>query len=714
MVRAKSSSFFAVSFLCFLGFGMASCGEPKLEVLTEKVGLFCKAEFVIHWDRNYANPFDFKEVEVTLEVVTPRRERQKIPAFWWNNFEMRSITHGGRKEEWLYPIGKPHWRARFAPMEIGKHSCQAIVRDQSGTFLSNRVSFECVPSKNKGFVRVSRKDPRFFEFTDGTPFFPIGHNLAFLYYGQYLRDTETIEGVFRRMRENGANFARIWAGAGDWALAIEWNKSAWMRTWEEKSPIISMPDGKKCVQIKGKKGTTQPVSPCARVALKPNTRYLLSVVAQTSEGTGAQVELNGRIFDIPPSLQWTKMRWEFTTGENEWWLNRLIFRLISEGTLWLAEVSLREVPDGLELLWEADLNRPEMGFYNLLDAFLLDKVVEAAEKTDMYLQLCLLSNPTRDLYMARLKDPKSPKYEEAIAYAKRIFRYAIARWGYSPAIAVWEFFNEMDPNLPTDRFYEEVGRYIKELDIYQRPVTTSAWHPNPRDWRHPQLDIANEHYYIRPEVEFWTDEVASVLARTHFLKSNTPENKPAIIAEFGLATKDWKRSPYMEQDAKLSHFHNSLWASALSGLSGTVMFWWWETLDKLNAYEHYKPLAKFLNGIQFTRGDLQPAKASVSEARIRIVGLQGKDCAYIWLFNSDTSWHKLIVEKVAPSPIKGAILELRGLVPATYQIQWWDTYEGEVIRISKVTAKKDELLINVPEFITNIACKIERASSGSQ
>lgn len=713
MTTARLLAAFLTTFCVLCHSATTNSEELKLELLNERVERYGKAEFIIHWQRSYANPFDTGEVEVNLEVTTPSGKRLIIPSFFYQGFERRLIPYGNRKEEWIYPTGNPHWRARFSPMELGKYLCQAMARDRFGAFKSNRVSFECIHSKRMGFVQVSRKDTRFLEFTDGTPFFPIGHNLAFLYYGQYLRDTETIEGIFHKMAKNGANFARIWAGAGDWALAIEWNKSAWTRTWEKKSPIILLPDGRKCVQIKGQKGTAQAASPCARIALKPNTRYLLSLLAQTSEGTTAQVELNGRIFDITPSPQWAKMKWEFETGENEWWLNRLNFRLTSDGTLWLAEVSLKELPDGPELLPEADLNRPEMGFYNLLDAFLLDQVVEAAEKTGMYLQICLLSNPTRDLYMARLKDPKSPEYEQAIAYAKRVFRYAIARWGYSTAVAVWEFFNEMNPNLPTDRFYEEVGRYIKEIDIYKRPITTSAWHPNPRDWRHPQLDIANEHYYMRPEVEFWTDEVASVLARVQFLKANIPANKPAIIAEFGLATKDWGRSPYMEQDAELSHFHNSLWASALSGLSGTVMFWWWETIDKMNAYGHYKPLAKFLKGIPFTDG-LQPTKAISSDARVRIIGLQGKDRAYLWLFNSDASWHRLVAEKATISPINGAILKLNGLMPGTYRLQWWDTRNGEIVQVERVSAKGSELSIAVPEFLTDIACQIERIPSGSR
>ncbi len=35
-------------------------------------------------------------------------------------------------------------------------------------------------------------------------------------------------------------------------------------------------------------------------------------------------------------------------------------------------------------------------------------------------------------------DPQARKYQQ------RIFRYIVARWGYSPNILSWELFNEID------------------------------------------------------------------------------------------------------------------------------------------------------------------------------------------------------------------------------------------------------------------------------
>lgn len=57
---------------------------------------------------------------------------------------------------------------------------------------------------SQNFVRVSEKDPRYFELTDGTPYIPIGTNIA------ALDGRQSIEHYVRRLAENGGNFGRVW------------------------------------------------------------------------------------------------------------------------------------------------------------------------------------------------------------------------------------------------------------------------------------------------------------------------------------------------------------------------------------------------------------------------------------------------------------------------------------------------------------------------
>jgi len=75
----------------------------------------------------------------------------------------------------------------------------------------------------------------------------------------------------------------------------------------------------------------------------------------------------------------------------------------------------------------------------------------------------------------------------------------LPRWGYSTSVGAWEYFNEIDPAKPTDRFYDQLGAYLEEIDIYRHLRTTSTWHPSAKDCRHERIDIGQLHHYMRTE-----------------------------------------------------------------------------------------------------------------------------------------------------------------------------------------------------------------------
>lgn len=199
--------------------------------------------------------------------------------------------------------------------------------------------------------------------------------------------------------------------------------------------------------------------------------------------------------------------------------------------------------------------------------------------------------------------------------------------------------------------------------------------------------------------------MAVVLDRARFLRTHAP-SKPVLIGEFGLATPKWGLSEYMKQDSEGVHFHNSLWASAFAGTSGTAMFWWWDQLDRQDAYGHYRPLATFLADVSFA--GLQELKATASNDRIRLLGYQGSDRAYIWVCDSQATWYSIVVDKKEPTPVSGAAIDIGGLKRGGYQVEWWDTYKGEIVRKEQVSLTEGTLHIPVPPFSRDIACKISR------
>jgi hypothetical protein len=69
------------------------------------------------------------------------------------------------------------------------------------------------------YVRVSPRDTRYFELSDGSPYVPIGLNLAVSPTGVKLGISKVpelpdYERWFRRLSENGGNYARVWLSSG--------------------------------------------------------------------------------------------------------------------------------------------------------------------------------------------------------------------------------------------------------------------------------------------------------------------------------------------------------------------------------------------------------------------------------------------------------------------------------------------------------------------
>ena len=63
------------------------------------------------------------------------------------------------------------------------------------------------------------------------------------------------------------------------------------------------------------------------------------------------------------------------------------------------------------------------------------------------------------------------------AYKKRL-RYIVARWGYSPHIAAWQLWNEIDHgaqvlsavrdgDITVEQWHEEMSAYLQQIDVHR-------------------------------------------------------------------------------------------------------------------------------------------------------------------------------------------------------------------------------------------------------
>ncbi len=210
---------------------------PKLTVYNwgkpSEARLYQTLEGRFELSREYLNPFDADEIKIDIEARSPNGETLSWPAFFTQDHQRRRRFN----EEILIPVGAPYWAYRFTPDIIGTYSLRLSVEDNTQGFEASIktpwTKIVVSPSDDRGFVRVSKKDPRYFEFCNGEFFYPIGYNLhsvkdlrseTQLKLG-YQPDvgTYSYDEYLTAMGQNGINSVEVWMAA--WCFAIEWTSA---------------------------------------------------------------------------------------------------------------------------------------------------------------------------------------------------------------------------------------------------------------------------------------------------------------------------------------------------------------------------------------------------------------------------------------------------------------------------------------------------------
>ncbi|MBI2516310.1 MAG: cellulase family glycosylhydrolase [Opitutae bacterium] len=263
----------------------------------------------------------------------------------------------------------------------------------------------------------------------------------------------------------------------------------------------------------------------------------------------------------------------------------------------------------------------------------LDRVFAAAEREGIYLILCLdfhgrfqSDNPAwggsgnfwpKNPYNAANGGPcpapndffTSPAARTI--YEKRL-RYLVARYGASPRLLAWQFFNEIDNvfeprglrGVDVAAWHGEVGRWLKAHDPYGHLVTTSLTGGSDREiiWKIPEMDFAVYHSY---------DESAPARANAVLAEDfHRRYGKPVVIGEYGVDSLGWARA----SDPHLRGLRQSLWGGAVGGAAGTPLTWWWNEMDQSNVYPVFAALSSILKHAGWEAGDWRPATVTAEVA----------------------------------------------------------------------------------------------------
>jgi hypothetical protein len=189
---------------------------PKVDVL-EPIPLYGFIELDLPVSGEYANPYDPDEISVSVSFKPPSGEATIVPAFFMRPYE-QTCTEDCTAEV-LESSGEPKWLVRFTPDQVGLWTYHAEARTAEQLFTVQEGAFEVVSSNKPGPVRVSDENSRYFAFANGSPYFPIGENLAW--------SSEDTGGIFAYERwldalsAAGANYARVNIDV-PWFIGLDW------------------------------------------------------------------------------------------------------------------------------------------------------------------------------------------------------------------------------------------------------------------------------------------------------------------------------------------------------------------------------------------------------------------------------------------------------------------------------------------------------------
>lgn len=414
------------------------------------------------------------------------------------------------------------------------------------------------------------------------------------------------------------------------------------------------------------------------------------------------------------------------------WLEKLAAQHVSYVRLWMPSWAF--ALEWIERGADGAVTATSLGDYEarLGRAWQLDHVIEKARALGLQVMLSIQNhgpfstaantewadNPYNAANRGPLARPEKfftdPTARELF---ERRLRYLVARWGGDVNV-FWELWNEVDlADSPGAEalvdWHRAMAARLGELDPARRIVTTSvSGTPAILDlflgtalfrglWELPGIAFTQVHLYAVGGLPLDLSHALPLLTE-HMGRYA----KPVLIGEAGV---DF-RGPFetLAADPEGVGIHDMLWAGVLGGGLGSGMTWWWDNVvDPSDLYFHFGALARFVDGVELDREDVQVggAVASAPGAALTALALRGRDTTLVWLKNDAHQW-----SHPDDTGVTGATVTIDGLGAGRWTARWIDPYGGDDVGAS-ATAPVDRagaLTIAAPPFSRDLALRLER------
>ena len=288
-------------------------------------------------------------------------------------------------------------------------------------------------------------------------------------------------------------------------------------------------------------------------------------------------------------------------------------------------------------------------------------------------------------------------------YQKNLYRYILARWGYSRAIAGWVGVVEIDGttgyannSAQASTWCVALRNYFASNDPYR---LNAAGYPlavskvDQPSWN-SGLDMRGTDSYSSQ-----TDNTGVALTLANEAGTMRASGKPAIFPEFGGNTTSGATQP--------THLHNGIWAGSSAGAAMTPLLWCdggsfpmlnnSSTGPAMRAQLQY--LSQFTTGLDVTgNAALAPSSLTLSGTTCRGWGLQLGNRGFAWLQNT------------SGTAIGGQTLTIHNLTPGQYSVAWYNVWASGSSTFnttpSVTVSSTGNLIVEVPTLShADIACR---------
>jgi hypothetical protein len=290
--------------------------------------------------------------------------------------------------------------------------------------------------------------------------------------------------------------------------------------------------------------------------------------------------------------------------------------------------------------------------------------------------------------------------ETAWKYQEKLYRYFIARWGYSRALAIWFIIDEVNgtdgwvsgDSIAASGWAKKVHTYFKTNDPFNHPTTGTRsgginefWHQG-----YQTFDLAAREIYEAQG--FQVNKTGTIdSASVNPLKSSYSNyrqeiqklwkgyEKPAIVGETG-----WDHMFYEPGMPEYqSVYHNALWVALTTGSAMTPF--WWAHSNKLNdnvLTSQITNIKKFTDLIPFAKlTDVSPA--DIKSVRGDAYAIKSNEIIFGWVVNDEKD-------------VAGDKITLSSIKTGKYKLKIFHTWRGQFIDEKELTCTDGSVTFGVP------------------